>query len=145
MVPQRILFVGEIRLSANGKLDRKSLPDPGSLQPDSGKPVALPEGEGENYIAGLWKEMLRLDHVSREDNFFELGGSSIHIIQMQRELTERFGKSIPVTDLFTHTTVRGLAVYLERIDSADTGKGKVIKRAERSRQAAQRLKKARKR
>jgi len=145
MVPMRLLFVNEIKLNANGKIDRKSLPDPKSLESISEKSKVLPKGEGESYIAGLWKEMLGLDQVGRDENFFELGGSSLHIIQMQKKIIDKIGKSIPVTDLFIHTTIGTLARYLEQIGSSEEGKGKVKNRAELSRQAAQRFKNSRKR
>ncbi len=146
MVPKRIIFVEQISLNANGKLDRKNLPEPGICHTPSDKPFTLPEGEGEGFIADLWKKLLGLEKVGREENFFELGGSSLHIIQLQRELSERFGRAIPVTDLFIHTTVKGLAGYLgQEMNSSDEGIGKLLDRAERSRHAAQRLKNVRKR
>lgn len=145
MVPQRVYFVEEIPLTANGKLDRNSLSDLKAIYKESEQLIILPEGERETYLAGLWKEMLGLNEVGREENFFELGGSSIHIIRLQRELSEHFDRDIPITDLFIHTTIRGLAGYLDSINSSHGDQEKLMNRVELSRQTTHRLKKVRKR
>ena len=145
MVPKRIIFLEEISLNANGKLDRKTLPEPETLNSEAEKHITMPEGEGENYLTDLWKRILYLEKVGRDENFFDLGGSSIHIIQIHRELSKRFERTIPITDLFIHTTVKGLAGYLWDIGSRVEDKEKLKNRVDRSRHAAHRLKNVRKR
>jgi amino acid adenylation domain-containing protein len=144
MVPKRIIFVETLKLNSNGKLDRKSLPEPEPIHHFPEEPLTLPEGEREIMIASLWRDLLDLDKVGREENFFELGGSSLHIIQMQRELSEKLGRQIPVTDLFLHTTVRALARYIGEGEHGIGEKDKLTQRADKSRKAAQRLKNMRK-
>ncbi|MDC7221512.1 MAG: amino acid adenylation domain-containing protein [Spirochaetales bacterium] len=147
MVPKRIIFVEELKLNSNGKLDRKSLPAPDSLGQVEEASYISPEGAGEEVVATLWRKILNLEKISRDANFFELGGSSLHIVQMQRVLGQKMNRKIPITDLFSHTTVKDLAAYLfaeENAEENEMEEAKLNQRAARSRQAAQRMKKVRK-
>ncbi|MBW8727337.1 MAG: amino acid adenylation domain-containing protein, partial [Inquilinus limosus] len=109
MVPSRIVGLDALPISANGKLDRKALPDP---EWESGS-QAEPEGEAERAIAGIWSEVLGLRAVGRDDNFFELGGDSILSLQVVSR-ARRAGLVLTPRQLFEHQTVRGLAAVAGR-------------------------------
>jgi amino acid adenylation domain-containing protein len=140
MVPKWIIFVEELKLNSNGKLDRSSLPQPEAFPVPLTRSVSSPVGEREEQIASLWKDILKLDELGREENFFELGGSSLYVIQVQRELAERWGYKISVTDLFTYTTVKGLAAYLVEGESRSGNKERLTSRAGRSKNVLKRMK-----
>ncbi|MDC7222446.1 MAG: amino acid adenylation domain-containing protein [Spirochaetales bacterium] len=144
MVPPLIVFTEELKLNSNGKLDRKSLPPLESMQNTTPPEFHSPRGESEHIVAGIWKEILNLDRVGREEHFFELGGTSLHIVRMQRKLSEKTGRTLPVTDLFSHTTVKALAEYLDRKSGGEGEKEKLTHRADRTRKAASRLRMRRK-
>ncbi|HEY9345619.1 MAG TPA: amino acid adenylation domain-containing protein, partial [Inquilinus sp.] len=80
MVPSRLLWLERLPISANGKLDRKALPEP-EWENDT-ETRAEPEGETEQAIAGIWAEVLGLRAVGRDDNFFDRGGDSILSLQV---------------------------------------------------------------
>ena len=43
----------------------------------------MPPEEGlEQTLADIWKEVLRVEQVSRFDNFFELGGDSLSAVRV---------------------------------------------------------------
>jgi hypothetical protein len=68
-----------------------------------------PQGELEQAIALLWKEVFHLDRVGRNDNFFELGGNSLLGMVLSENLTSHLGADVPVLLIFQHPSVRELA------------------------------------
>ncbi|MFW9085727.1 non-ribosomal peptide synthetase [Pseudomonas sp. P2758] len=98
MVPAHLLLLDSLPLTANGKLDRRALPQPDAhlLQ---GAYVA-PVSELQQQIAEVWGEVLKLERVSLSDNFFELGGHSLLATQVVLRLRELLGFEIPLASLF---------------------------------------------
>ncbi|MGH3875276.1 MAG: amino acid adenylation domain-containing protein, partial [Pseudonocardiaceae bacterium] len=111
MVPSAFVIIAELPLSANGKLDRRALP-----QPDVSATLATgyvaPRTGTEQALAGIWAEVLGVDRVGVEDNFFELGGDSILTIRVASRLRAAFGVDLSPRALFTHATVTELAAVL---------------------------------
>src|SRR5205814_286804 len=72
-VPSRFALLQSLPLTANGKVDRKSLPD---LESSVSATVEYrePSSRLERTVAGIWKQVLRVDRVGTSDNFFDLGG-----------------------------------------------------------------------
>ncbi len=104
MIPSSFVFLDSIPRTANGKVDRRALPAPESLR--SARDVyAAPSTETEKLMAGIWKDVLRVESVSLDENFFELGGDSIQVIQIVSRLHEA-GLQIAPRDMFSHQTVR---------------------------------------
>ena len=106
MVPGQIVFVEELPMLPNGKLDRKRLPKPGMEQESSG--YLAPNNEVERVLCGIWAEVLRREHVGIRENFFELGGDSILSIQIVARAQEK-GMRITARQMFQEPTVEGLA------------------------------------
>ncbi|KQB61364.1 MULTISPECIES: non-ribosomal peptide synthetase, partial [Acidovorax] len=79
MVPPAIMQLDALPLTANGKVDRKALPEPEERE---AKRYEAPRGEVERALAEVWEQVLRVDRVGRHDNFFELGGDSILTLQI---------------------------------------------------------------
>jgi amino acid adenylation domain-containing protein/non-ribosomal peptide synthase protein (TIGR01720 family) len=106
MVPAHLLFLEQMPLTPNGKLDRKGLPQPDAslLQQE----YVAPQSELEQQIAAIWAEVLRLPQVGLNDNFFELGGDSIISIQVVSRARQAGIRFTP-KDLFQHQTVQSLA------------------------------------
>jgi amino acid adenylation domain-containing protein len=118
MVPSRLLWMERLPLSANGKLDRKALPDP---EWESGADArAEPEGETEQAIARIWREVLGLARVSRHDDFFSLGGHSLLATKMASRLRQTLAVELPLAALFETRTIAGLAELIDRHGCGDT-------------------------
>jgi NRPS condensation-like uncharacterized protein/acyl carrier protein len=113
MVPEAILVLPELPLTANGKIDRERLPslkDVGrQIEPeylDARTPV-------EEIVAGLFEEVLKQDGVGVRDNFFEIGGHSLLATQVVSRVRSAFGVEIGVRSIFEEPTVEGLARKVE--------------------------------
>ena len=117
MVPAAFMMMDALPLTPNGKLDRKALPTP-----DDGAYVRreyeAPHGEVEQVLAGLWQELLRVEHVGRHDSFFELGGHSLLATRLLARIRQTLGLELPIAALFTHSTLAGLSQMVMDSDGA---------------------------
>jgi amino acid adenylation domain-containing protein len=114
MVPSSFVLLAEIPLTANGKVDRKALPEPAEVAAAREAAYAAPQSELEEAIAGIVREVLRLDQVGVDDSFFELGGNSVHLVQAHGRLREVVDREVPLIEMFRNPTVRSLAEFLGR-------------------------------
>ncbi len=106
MVPATLLVLEAMPLSANGKLDRKALPQPDFQQHQ--QHYVAPVTPAQQALAQIWQQVLKIADVGLHDNFFELGGDSIISIQVVSR-ARRLGLHFSPNDLFRHPTVEALA------------------------------------
>ena len=64
MVPESILILEEMPVTANGKIDRKKLPDSVNVHSALDATYVTPQTELEHAIAAVWKELLQAEHVT---------------------------------------------------------------------------------
>jgi thioesterase domain-containing protein len=119
MVPSAFVVLAELPHTPTGKVDRKALPAPAAERPKTAQPYVPPRTPLEELIAGLWRDVLRLDRVGVLDNFFELGGNSIQAAVLIHRLQEELGRQIYTIALFDSPTIAGLAGYLSEGASAN--------------------------
>ncbi|MGE6757265.1 amino acid adenylation domain-containing protein, partial [Corallococcus interemptor] len=112
MVPAVLMPLDALPLSANGKVDRKALPEPEA--PRSEKVFEAPRTETEAKLAAIWSQVLRVPQVGVRDNFFELGGHSLLATQVASRIRAGFGVELPLRELFESATLEALARRLER-------------------------------
>ncbi|MEV0691703.1 non-ribosomal peptide synthase/polyketide synthase [Streptomyces sp. NPDC050388] len=107
MVPAAFVTVAELPLTANGKVDRRRLPEPDpAVAADAA--YRAPRTEAERVLAGVWAELLGVERVGVDDNFFMLGGDSIVSIQVVSR-ARTAGLALTPRDLFRHPTLAALA------------------------------------
>ncbi len=112
MIPAIMMEISEMPLTANGKVNRKALPEPDIASLITSAYLA-PSSETETKLVTIWKELLNLEAVGINDNFFELGGDSITSIQAVSR-AKRMGLQLKPRDLFLHQTIAELAVVVEQ-------------------------------
>ena len=106
MVPSVVVTLEALPLNANGKVDRKALPEPDLA---SGSQYEPPQGEVEEVLAQIWSEVLGVERVGRHDNFFEMGGDSILTLQVVAKARDEGWKLSP-KQLFEFPSVMALAL-----------------------------------
>jgi hypothetical protein len=102
MVPQHWMVLDALPLTPNGKLDRGRLPS-AAPAPSAARAVREPNSDLERTIAGLWKELLRIEHVGVDDNFFDLGGHSLLAMAFIDKLEWATGVRIRPRDVIFQT------------------------------------------
>jgi acyl transferase domain-containing protein len=84
-------------------------------RPDSDIDYLTSEDGAERAVAGIWEDLLGIDHVGGDDDFLELGGNSLLAVQVASRLREIFRINIPIQTLFEAPTPSKLA---ERVKTA---------------------------
>jgi len=106
LVPSFFVVLATIPLTANGKLDRRSLPVPGVPPVTVGRP---PCGPLEETLCGLYAELLEVAHVSPADSFFALGGNSLLAMRLVSEIGKALALEATVEQVFKNPTVEQMA------------------------------------
>ena len=110
MVPSHLVELQSMPLTANGKIDRKALPDPDNTQQEGG--YTAPRNETEAKLAEIWQDILELDQVGINDDFFGIGGHSLLAVRLVSQVRKSFGMELPISDVFDYPTVGQLATRL---------------------------------
>ncbi|MET0625826.1 MAG: phosphopantetheine-binding protein, partial [Pyrinomonadaceae bacterium] len=117
MLPQAFVFLKEIPLTPNGKVDRRALPEPDQSRPELAADYVAPRNQTEETLAQMWVELLKVERVGVEDDFFDLGGHSLLATQIVSRVRETFKVEVPLRSLFESPTVAALAELIEKSDS----------------------------
>ena len=105
MIPTFWIRVQAIPRTANGKLDRKALPDPKRKGSSEDPPLAGRETE----IAAVMGSVLNFSGIGRDDDFFKLGGNSLLVARLQSGLKSELGMDVSIAQLYAAPTVAGIA------------------------------------
>lgn len=109
MVPSQIIVQRALPLTANGKIDRKALPDP-HVMSESFEPPVTPT---EVLLATLWAEVFKHESIGRRDHFFALGGHSLLATRLVTRIRDCLAVELPVRAVFEYPELRDLANYLD--------------------------------
>ncbi|HEY8372419.1 MAG TPA: amino acid adenylation domain-containing protein, partial [Pseudonocardiaceae bacterium] len=107
MVPAVLVHLTELPLNANGKVDRRALPDPEQFRTGGHVPPAT---ELEARLCALWEETLGRGTrgIGVTDDFFQVGGNSILGIRLVNRINSELGTDLKIRDLFREKTIRNL-------------------------------------
>jgi amino acid adenylation domain-containing protein len=114
MVPTAYVRLERMPLTANGKLDRKALPEPDEAAYGM-RGYEAPAGEMEQTLAGIWAEVLKVERVGRHDNFFALGGNSMGAIRLVNQVRQKLGVNLAVRTFFEAPTIAELVSRLKEL------------------------------
>jgi len=117
MVPALMMEIDEIPLTPNGKLDRKSLPNPDASSLLTNEYIPA-RSETEKIVADIWKEMLEVEQVGMLDNFFDLGGHSLLAVKITHQVTHQLEVKLSLREFFEHPTPELLAERIEKGEKA---------------------------
>ena len=111
MIPSVFVFVDQLPLNPNGKLDRKALPAP-DFTNVTGDDYVAPRNEIEAILTDIWKEVIGVSEIGINDNFFEIGGHSLLLTQVNSKMAETFQRDFSLIEMFTYPTISALAAYV---------------------------------
>jgi amino acid adenylation domain-containing protein len=112
MVPSAFVPLQRMPLTPNGKVDRLHLPAPAGDDP-ADHAGREPRTYMEVLLAGIWKDILKINRVTTADDFFELGGHSLLAAAMMNKLSESLGYRVRLVTLFEAPTLGALAEAAE--------------------------------
>lgn len=108
MVPSYIIRMDALPLSANGKIDRKVLPQPQISQAKSQSEFAPPRNEVDEELLEIIQEVLKIDRIGIDDSLFDLGGDSLTVIMVISRIYDR-NWGITAADFYQYPTIRELS------------------------------------
>jgi amino acid adenylation domain-containing protein len=114
MVPSYFVPMESIPLTANKKVDRKQLPQPGIT---AGEAYAAPGNEIEKKLVRIWAEVLGSGedgHIGIDDNFFESGGHSLKATILAAKIHKNLDVNVPLAEVFKSPTIRGLSRFIQK-------------------------------
>ncbi len=114
MLPSAFVVLDRMPLTPSGKVDRRALPAVGRERPELEREFVPPRGALQEYLAGLWRDVLKLDRVGVDDPFFALGGDSLLAARFIQRLQERLGEFIYVVTIFKAPTIAEYARLLRQ-------------------------------
>ncbi|MGW9266472.1 amino acid adenylation domain-containing protein, partial [Gordonia terrae] len=106
MIPDQIVDLETLPLTANGKLDREALPAPDSATVV--EDVVAPAGPQETAVAQVFAEVLGVDEIGVTTSFFDLGGNSLSATRLASRVADALGTEVSVRDVFEAPSVRDL-------------------------------------
>jgi hypothetical protein len=116
LVPTAFVALDTLPLTANGKLDRRRLPDPVS-------PAATgrgPSSATELALAGIWCDLLGAAAVGLDDDFFAIGGHSLLATRLTARVRAELGLELPLRAVFEAPTLARLADVVDGLAWART-------------------------
>ena len=119
MVPAYFMELDRWPLNANGKVDRRALPDPEATREARDRAYRPASTATERDLVRIWEEVLGHGGIGVTDNFFDSGGHSLKVTKVRALIEQRLGVVVPLTLIFKAPTIRDLAAYL--LDNARFG------------------------
>ena len=116
MVPAVLMQLEQMPLTANGKIDKKALPEvkPRSVERKSGR---APKKSAEQRLCEIFATVLGREEVYADDNFFALGGTSLSASKVTMLLMSE-GIEVKYGDIFDNPTPEELAAFIEKRSGA---------------------------
>lgn len=112
MIPAYFIQLDKIPLTSNGKVDRKSLPEPdGNII--TGVDYEAPRNEIEQKLVEIWEQVLSIDRIGISDNFFTLGGDSIKALRLISAININLNKKLHIRSIYHFSSIKELASCFE--------------------------------
>ncbi|GAB2883349.1 amino acid adenylation domain-containing protein [Microbulbifer echini] len=117
MLPSTYIFLKDLPLTKNGKIDTESLPDFG-IEQVSLEPLI---DDLEYSLAEIWSELLRVDlsRIGANSHFFDLGGQSLLAMKLISEIKRLFNVELQIKNIFERSELRSLAQLIKQIVSQE--------------------------
>ena len=120
MVPQIYMRLEDLPLNANGKVDRRAIPEPETVTEE----IIAPETEDEKKVFDVTADVLGITEFGVTTNLISQGMSSIAAMRLAAALEDRLGIKMRVAEVLKNPTVRDIANFGKSSDTSsaeDTG------------------------
>lgn len=118
MIPADFMQLDSLPLNANGKIDRKLLPQPGAKKNEVEDSRGL-QSPTELKLAEVWKGLLPKPLIYSTDNFFRLGGHSLKATRLVSLIRKEFKVKIELRDVFEYPTLEKMAGLIDNAGISD--------------------------
>lgn len=119
LVPDTVVILDALPTTSNGKVDNTALPEPPTKPTHLTVPADPPRTATERAVAAIWGTVLDQSDVDRTADFFAIGGHSLIAAHVLAAVRDRLGVTVPMSTLFTASTVAAFAAAIDDGASAD--------------------------
>lgn len=114
MMPNKIIVIDKLPLTANGKIDVKALAASDKVNTEMAQRLIIePRTNNEQRIGEIWKKAMKWDSVSICDDFFESGGNSLIAVSLINKINKEFNCNLPLHTIFEAPTIEKLALKVD--------------------------------
>ncbi|MBO9648308.1 MAG: amino acid adenylation domain-containing protein [Variovorax sp.] len=113
MLPSAQVWLPQLPVTNNGKLDRRALPEPPRQRPDLAQAFEEARTDAERMVCAAFARALGIDQVGRNDNFFDLGGDSLLVLKVMKDLQRGSERRLSTNLFFRQPTPAALAASLQ--------------------------------
>jgi acyl carrier protein len=108
MIPSYFVCIAEVPLTANGKVDRKGLPEPGLVVESD---YAAPQDEVQAKLVEIWSQVLGIEagSIGIDADFFQLGGHSLNATMVVSKIHKALNTKVALAEVFNSPTIRELS------------------------------------
>lgn len=138
MVPSLFVFLENLPLTPNAKIDRKALPAPDlSILADQ---YVAPKTDTERQLCEIWQTLLGIERVGTSDNFFRLGGHSLLAMRLISEIRSRWPIEVMIKAIFEFPEISSLSKIIDQaVLTEQAGSGNEAKRIRKRRDLSETL------
>lgn len=114
MIPKYFVQLEQMPLTVNGKIDKKSLPNPLGLELSTGEAYVMPRNEKEQQLVEIVARLTgrKNEEIGINDNFFDLGLNSLELMRFENVISKELGVKVKLTMLFTYPNVKSLVEHI---------------------------------
>ena len=124
MIPSAYMQLDAMPLTPNGKIDRRSLPEP-EYKAES---ITLPATRDEQQVLEIVEGIMKISPISVTANLISLGLSSIAAMRLAMRLSKELDRNISMSQLMSMPNVRDIAANLSV--TTNSGFGQVHEKQE---------------
>jgi len=110
MLPAAFIQLETLPLTANGKLDRKAMPEPDF---EAISVYRAPQTPLQEALCAIFASVLEVPKVGIDDSFFDLGGQSLQAMRLLARVRTELDVDLLINVLFDVPTVAGLAEHID--------------------------------
>lgn len=108
MLPTAFIFLDQLPLTSNGKVDRQALPAP-AWKSDR---YRAPRTPLEELLCGMFADLLGVSPIGIDDDFFALGGHSLMAMRLLARIRKAVRKDLAIRSIFEARTIAELAAHV---------------------------------
>jgi len=113
MIPELLIGLAELPLTANGKIDKKSIAEAAKRRTMVHEEIVAPVSTMEKKLMGIWQTELAKNEIGITGNFFDAGGHSLKAARIAAKIARELNIQASVQDIFFYPTVQSLANFLQ--------------------------------
>ena len=122
MIPQVYMRLEDLPLNANGKVDRRAIPEPETVSEE----IVAPETDEEKKVFEVVADILGMKEFGVTTNLISQGMSSIAAMRLAAALEEKLSIKLRVADILKNPSVREIIACSKKEDSSSSEDKRLI-------------------